>query len=250
LYRPSKFDDFVGVSPEQYEQIDKERERCKRRFRFRHYDYRSRNLLITIPTFHHERLHSVLYTIYLGEVSKRGLWKQWATLGSPTMRTAGNHSGRESGEGDSTGGPDPERTLSDHWPTLVVEAGFSQSLAQLQLVMRWWFRASDHQVKIVLLSKLNRLRDAIILQRWEEAPFPRPGATTTRQAATLQPLLRQEITITRDTSSDPPSFNVAKGALVLDFRLLFLRAPDLEEGDFVIGVEDLREYAAKVLNVP
>lgn len=168
-------------------------------------------------------------------------------MGTATLRAAGNHPGGDGGEGDSTGGPRPERFGTGRWPTLVVEAGYSQSLAQLHADMRWWFGISNHDVKTVLIAKFDRLQDRIILQRWEEeGPPPRPGATATRRALTLQPALRQEITISRDISTDPPSYNVARGALVLDFRLLFLRDPGPEEGDFIIDTEELQWYAETV----
>ncbi|KAL7803621.1 hypothetical protein V8C44DRAFT_343695 [Trichoderma aethiopicum] len=60
--------------------------------------------------------------------------------------------------------------------------------------MRWWFSASDHQVKIVLLSKFDHRLQQIIIERWEEDTQTRPGATTTRRAAAsgaVQPVLRQ-----------------------------------------------------------
>ncbi|KAK0703538.1 hypothetical protein B0T26DRAFT_731810 [Lasiosphaeria miniovina] len=41
------------------------------------------------------------------------------------------------------------------WPTLVIEAGFSQSLGELHIAMRRWFSMSNHEVKIVLLAKFN-----------------------------------------------------------------------------------------------
>ncbi|ETS03995.1 hypothetical protein M419DRAFT_55338, partial [Trichoderma reesei RUT C-30] len=79
------------------------------------------------------------------------------------------------------------------------------SLTALRDDMRWWFTASDHQVKIVLLSKFDHQRQQIIIERWEEDSQTRPGATTTRRAAAVgavQPVLRQSITITRDAATD------------------------------------------------
>lgn len=43
------------------------------------------------------------------------------------------------------------------WPTLVIETGYSQSIIALRQQMRWWFTASQHRVKIVLLIKLDPL---------------------------------------------------------------------------------------------
>jgi hypothetical protein len=109
--------------------------------------------------------------------------------------------------------------------------------------MRWWFSASDHQVKIVVLAKVQHARRAITLEKWEEEPHcTRPGAMTTRHSAALQPVLRQSIAITENTATDPVSYNVT-GALVLEFDLLFLQSPGPGEADFVLSVQELEKYA-------
>ncbi|PTB65720.1 hypothetical protein BBK36DRAFT_1094561, partial [Trichoderma citrinoviride] len=75
-------------------------------------------------------------------------------------------------------------------------------LHALQDDMRWWFSASDHQVKIVLLAKFDHRLQQILIERWEEEAATRPGATTTSQ-----PVLQQSITITRDPATG--SYQVA-----------------------------------------
>jgi len=104
---------------------------------------------------------------------------------------------------------------------------------------------SNHEVKIVLLAKFNGI--TILLEKWEEQISVRPGATTTRHS--LQhptPILRQSITITQNATTNPISYNVTRGALVLSFRLLFLRDPGPGEGDIVLSVQELEEYAEDV----
>jgi hypothetical protein len=170
-----------------------------------------------------------------------GLADVWKSNGTATYRSGGNE-----GESDASGGPIPDRQKPRDWPTLVVETGASESLAQLRGDMRWWFDASDHQVKIVLLAKFDHSRSLIQLEKWEEEPQgARPGALTTRSASTPTPALQQEITITRNATS-PPSYNVARGALVLSFKLLFLRDPGPGEGDIVFTIPDLEHYAEGV----
>ncbi|OIW30885.1 hypothetical protein CONLIGDRAFT_642929 [Coniochaeta ligniaria NRRL 30616] len=70
---------------------------------------------------------------------------------APAPRSALAHSK----EADSSGGPSPERDFPDTWPTLVIEAGFSQSLSELQKAVRWWFAEPLHDVKIVLIVKFE-----------------------------------------------------------------------------------------------
>ena len=181
-----------------------------------------------------------------------GLEDEWCFLGSATYKEDG-YLGHEEGQGDSTGGPRQARNGLNDCPTLVVEAGYSLSLEALQSKMRWWFATSKHEVKIVLLAKFNNnsTPPSIILEKWveEEAP-PRPGATTTRAAAAsrFQPARQQIITITRDPTTNPASYHVTGGALVLEFPLLFLRPPQDQERDIVIGIPALEVYADLVWN--
>lgn len=157
------------------------------------------------------------------------------------------------GEGDSSGGPLPQRGGTGDWPTLVIEAGYSQTLDDMRRVMRWWFGASNHQVKIVLLAKFDRGARSIILEKWVEGPArTRPGATTTRAAAAPEPTRRQLITIAQVAGVsganrlNPLSYSVTGGPLRLEFDLLFLRQAGQGEGDIIFSIQELQRYAVGV----
>ncbi|KAK3905267.1 hypothetical protein C8A05DRAFT_12886 [Staphylotrichum tortipilum] len=236
----------TNVSPILFTEIERKRDKRRRKFRFRRYESDRQILFITIPTDLHE-LHFGLYQGYHNKLVRSGRGNSWRTIGTATRRAQQGHPGGDGGEGDSTGGPKPERGMKRFWPTLVIEAGDSESLSELHNDMRWWFFTSEHQVRIVLLAKFDHTRRALILEKWEEeSSMARPGATTTRHAAALQPVLRQTITITEDVTTNPVSYNVARGALVLGFRFLFLRDPGPGEGDFVLSVQELQAYAEEV----
>jgi hypothetical protein len=185
-----------------------------------------------------------LYNEYAGQIRDMGLKKSWKDIASTTLPVQGP-SWRKGKEGDSTGGPKPARATKGAWPTLVIEAGVSETMRQLRLDMRRWFNMSKHEVKIVLLAKFDGTK--ILLEKWEEEMQARPGATTTRHALQHpEPVLKQSITITRNTTADTISYHVTSGALVLSFRLLFLRDSGLGEGDLVISVQELEEYAENI----
>ena len=176
-------------------------------------------------------------------------------MGSATLRTTLGHPGGDSG-GDSTFGPRPKRSGGRDWPTLVIEAGHSQTLEGLRRDMRWWFGASDHQVKIVLLAKFNHDQREIILEKWVEVPaLARQGAMTTRAAARFDQRCSQVITITQTpniTDTDPNRLNptsdtVTRGALRLEFDRLFLRQPGQGERDVMIDVPQLQMYAEETM---
>ncbi|KAK0655359.1 hypothetical protein B0T16DRAFT_320028 [Cercophora newfieldiana] len=238
----------TNVSPSQFTEIDREREKRRRKFRFRRYDSKSQILTISIPTRIHEALHLELYMLYCSQLVRNGTEESWISTGRTTFQAEQGHPGGDSGEGDSTGGPWPERGGADKWPTLVVESGYSQTLPELRKDMRWWFQASNHEVKIVILAKFDDQQHHILLEKWEEEAISSPqGAITRSRAAAmsqqnglLNPVMRQSITITRDET---------RGPLVLGFRLLFLRDPGPQERDIVLSIQDLQLYARRVWGV-
>lgn len=202
--------------------------------------------MVTIPTDLHEALHLVLHRIYDHKLVRNNQERGWKAIGSTTFRPRG-HLGGDGGEGDSSGGPRPVRSPKGSWPTLVIEAGDSESLSALRDDMKWWFLASDHDVKIVLLTKFDHRNQRIIIERWEEKSQNRQGATDTRRVTsgnTLQPVLQQTIGITRDAATD--SYHITSGVLVLSFRLLFLRDPGPQDGDYVMSIAELQDYARDV----
>lgn len=234
----------TDVSPADFDEINRQE---RRPFRLRRYYANTGILIITIPGELHEALHLQLYQTYHNELVRK---ESWRPMGSTTLRPQGHPRG-DSGEGDSSGGPKPERNYKGAWPTLVIEAGHSESLGALRNDMRWWFSASDHQVNIVLLTKFDHPNQRIIIERWEEEEElqTREGAATTRRSSAnpvFTPILQQSITITQNTATNPVSYHVTRGALVLSFRLLFLRDPGPQEGDFVISIAELQAYARDI----
>jgi hypothetical protein len=236
------------VSPSQLALIEHEREVLRSRLRIRRYHADSETLFITIPNILHEELHSRLYQLFTLQLGVHGLGLSWRTFAHSRLPSHQGHAGGGGGgEGDSAGGPEVGRGGCDDWPTLVIEAGDSESLRHLRADMEWWFATSNHQVKIVILAKFDHARRTIVLEKWEEeAAQSRAGATNTRHSSTLVPVQKQHITITHDQTTIPATYNVTRGALVLEFRLLFLRNPGPGESDIVISVPLLVWYAAGV----
>ncbi|KAK2590464.1 hypothetical protein QQS21_011851 [Conoideocrella luteorostrata] len=246
----------TSVSDSDFAAIKAQRNKLGQKFRF-WYQSKHHLLIVTIPTGVHESLHGTLYGHFQIALGAMGLYNEgWHYFGSTTCKgRAISGTGGDEGEGDSSGGPAPMRSSGNAWPTIVFEAGYSRTLAELRARKDWWFRASNHDVKIVVIIQFYR-QGIILIERWEETRQtiqPRPGATTTRAAAAqngsaISPILQQEIKITRDTTTNPPSFNVVRNDLVLNFRLLFLRDPGPGEHDVIIDVNLLRTYARMTWN--
>ncbi|KAK0715768.1 hypothetical protein B0H67DRAFT_538438 [Lasiosphaeris hirsuta] len=229
----------LNVTPSHFTEIERGREKRHRKFRFRRYSSNSQILIITIPTDLHEALHLGLYEGYRDQLVKNNKKRSWKSIGTATFRQQGHPRG-DGGEGDSTGGPKPERVGAGKWPTLVIEAGDSETLGELHNDMRWWFRTSNHQVKIVILTKFDHQQHHILIEKWEEEISHGLLLYCSRVVFSVK---RQPITITRDKTINLISYNVTRGALVLGFRFLFLRDPGPQEGDFILSIQDLQLYA-------
>ncbi|VUC24273.1 unnamed protein product [Clonostachys rosea] len=241
-----------GVSAEDFANIEKLRGE-NLPFRLKNFSQAERLLIITVPTLCNERMHSTLYDYIKYEIAAMGLRYSWSNLNAATMRA---ENGGSVVEGDSAGVPTGPNGDAQRWPTLVIEGGYSQSINALVRQAKSWFIASQHQVKIVLLMKLNRSPPGeIIIEQWKELRSQgRPGATTTRGFDSLVPSRIQRITIQKTLPSADPwnsmSYRVSRGPLELEFADIFLRAPGPGEGNIVVGDQDLRELGAAVARLP
>ncbi|KAK3357659.1 hypothetical protein B0T25DRAFT_165687 [Lasiosphaeria hispida] len=235
---------FQGVSPQKYIRLCEERGRNGRAIRFRRYKAQEGIFIILLPGTPHEVLHLRLYHEYTKQVLFTGLEYDWVHTGSTRFRQQGHPNG-DGGEGDSTGTPASQSV--NRWPTLVIEAGDSQSLEALREGMEWWFEASNYQVKIVLLAKLDRPRRRILLEKWVARPRLQTRSATTLGATFMQ-VRAQAITITWDPSlaNTPASHAVTRGDLWLEFGQLFLRPPGPNEGDFVITALSMQMWSSEV----
>jgi len=211
-------------------------------------------MIITIPTAKHEGLHRVLDDCFRDDAVSMGLRREFFPIGSTTYKDKdANGNIVLEGEGDSCRKP-ASRLNEDDYPTLVIEAGWSQTLKELQEKARWWFDKSKGDVKIVLLVKSSLGSNHIRIEKWKLAPATsRQGATTTRAATAMTPQCVHVVEIARaaginnghPNQFDPASYVVTSGPLQLEFIDIFLRQPiPPGERDLVLSNTILQEYAA------
>jgi hypothetical protein len=212
-------------------------------------------MIITIPTAEHEGLHRGLDDWLRDDAVSIGLRGEFFSIGSTTfMDKDANGNIISEGEGDSCRKPRSMRTNAHHYPTLVIETSWSQTLEKLREKARWWFDKSNGDVKIVLLVKSSLGSNHIRIEKWKLAPAAsRQGATTTRAAAVMTPQCVYVIEIARAAGIgnahpnrfDPASYVVTGGPLQLEFIDIFLRQPiPPGERDLILGNTTLQEYAA------
>jgi hypothetical protein len=84
-------------------------------------------------------------------------------------------------EGDTCYVPEARSPRGGHnwpWPSLVLEAGVSESLPQLRADAAWWFSNSDGDVKITILIGVDTHHREVTIEKWELFP----GEPTSRLA--------------------------------------------------------------------
>ncbi len=249
------------VTAANFRTIEEQRDASGRKYHLFYFANVGR-LIITLPTFEHVRLHFAIYSEIKSQIVLMGVHESWMdTLDARYSQPSPNNS---SGEGDSSGYPEDQRDLGD-WPTLVVEGGYTQTMASLRAKMRWWFAASDHKVKVVILVKMGTPEAAIHIEKWAET-IQRPGGPVTRWAAAsglalLQPSVEQVVDVLwcglqplsetpRQHRNYPALFYSVNGPLVVGFQSIFLRNPVGREHDFVISDRILMKLAADVYSNP
>jgi hypothetical protein len=219
--------------------IDYERENghIAKHTRMTHYTDTDLLIIKLMPLVAHEKLHGKLFTELLFQAARMGIQShEIDTVGAGRYR--GNSSSKE---GDSALKPCASRPDDTDWPTIVFEAGLSESLNQLRIDAAWWLTNSNSDVNIVIIISLQKAQSRIQIEKWELA-LPDPARPCTRSTSSNQqtPTKVHEITI-------DPNNNVAGAPLVLEFQKIFLR-PAIHPGktDFTFTAQELSRWAANI----
>ena len=196
-------------------------------------------LIVKVPTAEHEQAHRLFSDQLFGDALLMGLRWELRNTGATKYPVR-----RASKEGDSGFKPLSVRPLKTDWPTIVIEAGWSESLTRLRRDAHFWLEDSGGDVKIVLLFSIGRgaRTGTLIIEKWENRPVPanRPTTRSITRAAGNAQTATQIQAITIDSNS-----NTVNGApLTLDFQKIFLRqaVPPLEH-DFTLTAQDLSTFA-------
>ena len=211
--------------------------------------------IIARPSGLHESFCSAFNGEILYQARNIGLLEELRSKGSIRLTGGGTLGQREP---DGCFQPTSARATIE-WPTVILEVGWTQSMASLRQAMQWWFQASSHAVKIVILVKIQATStNSIIIEKWIEQPPP-PPAHMTRAAShavtnQLVPTRAQEVLISSSINFTPThlpqanDFQVTSDPLVIEFGLLFLRAPAVttNAGDLILTGQRLRQMAVQV----
>ena len=168
-------------------------------------------------------------------------------LPSATIVTGTRIRGRlSSKEADSAFRPYSFRPTKTDWPTIVFEAGLSESLRRLRLDAKWWLTGSGGDVKTVIIISVKPVQSILHIEKWELAPVVARTRPNTRAFSTLNnpqpppqvPTQIQVITIDPNTVTGAP--------LVLEFAKIFLRPAVPPETDVIFTAQELSILAARI----
>jgi hypothetical protein len=236
---------FLRVTKDHLAQIDHQRAQIGKDTRITYYTDTHELIIKVIPLQLHETAH-----LSLGEEVKDKL----RGMQLPTRRCRAPNSSKE---GDSSYRPQWCRS-GDDWPTIVIEAGLSESVRRLRADARWWLTHSGDQVNIIILIKIVRERKSLQIEQWCMSPptglrpITRANANANpnaiANATRLIPTKRQELTVIHDPPIPPlpgtiPTYTVTGAPLILDFDKLLLRAPVPPEGNVIFTAADLQGWA-------
>lgn len=232
---------FKDVTEDHLAEIDRRRSSISKGIRMT-YHTDTNILIVKVPTAEHEHVHILFADAVNEKLERMGLPRR-SMIGGGATRYDGFSSKKE---GDSSLRPKWCRAGKRHWPTLVFEAGVSESRAELRTDAEWWLRNSSGEVKIVIIILIRPAQKSIWIEKWCLQPHP-PVAPTTRANPPIATKI-QELSIIQNLSIPTPAdstttYAVTGAPLILEFEKLYLRAPVLPEGDVIFTAADLQALA-------
>ncbi|OJJ42354.1 hypothetical protein ASPZODRAFT_77076 [Penicilliopsis zonata CBS 506.65] len=193
-------------------------------------------LLLQMITAAHETAHTWLHSQTFTMFEEMGVTQQIRLLSRASVQ-----SGNRTKEPDQSYVPKVlPAGRADHWPSVVIETGYSESKTHLVNSAQWWVEASDGDVKSAITISIEKRSRTITLTHWQ--PISRP----TRAKPDRVVAEPWETVISQKDNLSP--INISNGTLSVPFASFLLRAatPDSAERDFGWTSAQLEHLASEV----
>lgn len=252
----------TAVTPEDFEDIHRERDAQQRTFQCFLYEPRRELLYVTVPIPPHKLMHTLLYDKVTSLFTPPEGSNEWEGVSSTLYSsTAATRAVIGAGEGSAGGKPFKIRCHVNDWPTMMIEVGYSASVCDLRQKMEWWFEASNFEVKVVLLvcfdtSPMKGKEFSFMsIEQWVRTPLMRePYGNESKPRPPILKTLNQitytgpPITAASQRYLLPSMFHVSGREIPLRFQHLMLRerAGKYGEDDVVISKQWLQLYGMKI----
>ena len=189
----------------------------------------------------HEMMHISLMNYILEEMGRMGLRSihDYIGLGSTRFQHRSNNSFKES---DSALAP----ITSPDWPSLVIEAGWAETLARLHIDAQWWLSAQvppNNTTALVILTSFTKSQRTFRLERYELVTVTRNVVTRSAPLG-VRNLAMCTAVATVDIRSTPPIITGAP--FILPFTGIMRRPPVAPERNISISAADLEIWAMAV----
>jgi hypothetical protein len=232
---------FSGVSVVDFDKVERWRgNRATRLFYLGEVEV----LIVKIPSRIHEGVHRAFADECAILARSMGLLRQeFFSVGSATYTRLLRGNQRTSKEADGCWINLLLRNGATDWPSLVIEAGYSQGMASLRSAARWWISRGQGQVRIVLILSIKVATRTIKVEKW----VPRSATMNSyvqnhlrpRPLSNLNfPTMSGSITINQSTI---PSAITGDLPLTLEFQQIIGRpaGAGANEADMVFSAQDL-----------
>ncbi|CAK9219386.1 unnamed protein product [Sphagnum troendelagicum] len=224
---------FTSVSQESVDEIDRVREE-KRGWLPRMtilYDGRKEILIVKLMV-------GVMHEVLAREFARMFEAKLLCLNVSASLLATGSarfgRRGGRSKEADVSYTPLSRPLEDDAWPSLVIEAGVSESLAMLRTDAAFWITNSDGRTRIVIVLSVNRRDRQILVERWEEDPRIRPNWSTTNYSRI--PRLIQSLTLNAGVTYVGLPFEIPAQKVFDDMP------ENIPRGEFLFTPDSLNEF--------
>lgn len=232
---------FCRVPQELVDRIDKNPRLLGCRSRITYFS-NEEVMIVQLASDLHDLAHAEFGLAIFEQVLRMGLTRR-DFVPSAGARMQGRVS---SEEGDSSFKPLPARQRRGAFPTIVIEAGLSQSRQSLRTMAMWRVSNSNGDVKIVIIISIYERTKRLVFEKWCDLPGTINVATRHPRGPGDSPGLVQTVTVSHIPNTPVnllTSYNVVGQNLILEFDKVFLRQPVGQEGDITFGVPELQEFA-------
>jgi hypothetical protein len=185
----------------------------------------------------HELMHGNLIQLILRDMLRMGLEpiRDYVVLGSTRYQHRSNNSFKEP---DSALAP----ITSSDWPSLVIEAGWAETLARLHIDAQWWLSAQvppNNTTALVILVSFTKSQRTFRLEIYELVTV---ASVVTRSAPLgVRNLAQCTAVTTIDIRSTPPIITGAP--FILPFAGIMRRPPIPPERNISISAVELELWA-------
>jgi hypothetical protein len=188
-------------------------------------------LILNLPSWPHEQAAGLFSALLTSKSSEMAVFWDVSSRGSTLVTTS-----ERSKQADCSWSPLPDpQGRSGHWPTVVLEVAWFESLEKVKRDVAWWLNKLNGEVKMVITIDIKHPSGNIYINTWERAELP------TSANPNPEPCAVQEVKIFRHLRS------AIGDHLVIPFRDLMLRpAVGPTEGNWVFPREELLKLADRV----